>query len=223
MKKVHIDKLAFAMMVSVSLSSFQLQASPLIGQATMQAPPQVTTQTPVFGQHQAPAQAPQAPAQAPVFGQHQAPAPVQAPQAPAQGQVFGHQAPGAARTGPDQQTIAKYVADSQKSVDAWLALIDSGKFGESWDAGSTTFKMTISRKEWIAALDALRKPLGAVKSRKIIDIGNAENPKGLPQGEYMVYFYETQFDNPSKTQELLTLSQERDGQWRVLTYQALGK
>lgn len=203
MKKVHIDKLAFAMMVSVSLSSFQLQASPLIGQATMQAPPRATTQTPVFGQQQA--------------------APAQAPQAPAQGQVFGQQAPGAAHTGPDQQTVAKYVADSQKSVDAWLALIDSGKFGESWDAGSTTFKMTISRKEWITALDALRKPLGAVKSRKIIDIGNAENPRGLPQGEYMVYFYETQFDNPSKTQELLTLSQERDGQWRVLTYQALGK
>jgi hypothetical protein len=125
--------------------------------------------------------------------------------------------------GPDKQTIAKYVADSQKAVDAWLALADSGKYGESWDAGGSTFKMTISRKEWIQAMEALRKPLGEVKSRKIIDIGNAENPRGLPEGEYMVYFYDTQFSNPGKNQELLTLSLERDGQWRLLTYQALGK
>jgi hypothetical protein len=182
MKNAHLDKLVFSAMLSLSLSSIQVQASPspVIGQATMQAP-------------------------------MQAPAQAQAPQ----GNVFP------SKGNPDKQIIAKYVADSQKVVDAWLALADQGKYGESWDAGSGTFKMTISRKEWITAMEALRKPLGNVKSRKIIDIGNAENPRGLPQGEYMVYYYETQFDNPSKTQELLTLSLERDGQWRLLTYQAL--
>ncbi len=140
-------------------------------------------------------------------------APLEA-QAPSQG-VFGGQST------LDQKTVEKYVSDSQKVVNGWLALVDQGRYGESWDAGSTTFKMTIPRKEWIQAMNALRKPIGPVKSRKIIDIGTAENPKGLPAGEYMVYFYETEFSGKPKASELLTLVLERDGQWRVLTYQVL--
>lgn len=180
MRSTHRDSLLVAMLASISLSSFPIEASVL-------APPPPT--------------APIAPA-----------VPNQAANAP--GTVFP---PGQL----DKQVIEKYVADSQKVVDAWLLLADQGRYGESWDAGSTTFKMTISRNEWIKAMETLRRPLGAVRSRKIIDIGNAENPKGLPQGEYMVYFYETQFDHKPKASELLTLVLESDNQWRLLTYQAL--
>jgi hypothetical protein len=127
----------------------------------------------------------------------------------------------AAQSTLDKQTVAKYVADTQKVVDAYLVLIDQGKYGESWDVSSSMMKKTMPRNEWITVMNTIHKPLGAVKSRKIIDIGTAENPKGLPAGEYMVYYYQTVFANKEKATELITLELGYDQIWRVLTYQVL--
>lgn len=121
----------------------------------------------------------------------------------------------------DKAMIEKYVANTQVVVSNWLAMTDQGRYAESWDASSSMFKTTISKKEWVEVMTTLRKPLGNVISRKIIDIGNAENPKGLPNGEYMVYYYKTEFTSKGKTSELITLELSNDGQWRVLTYQIL--
>jgi len=121
--------------------------------------------------------------------------------------------------GVEPELLKKYVADSQAATNSWLALVDQGKYGESWDAASKTMQWTIKRDEWIKNLDGVRKPLGAVKSREILDVRTATNPQGLPQGEYMIFVYNTSFANKDKAYELVTLIQENDGSWRVLTYQ----
>ena len=118
---------------------------------------------------------------------------------------------------PDEQKI---LTDNAQAANAWLKLIDEGKFGESWDAGSKTFQLTIKRDEWIKAEEKLRKPLGTVVSRKLLQQLPKENPKGLPAGYYMVLIYETDFSNRPKANELLTMVLESDKQWRTLTYQA---
>ena len=35
---------------------------------------------------------------------------------------------------------------AQKAAEAWLALADSGKYAESWDAGSSGFKTAIIKE-----------------------------------------------------------------------------
>lgn len=128
------------------------------------------------------------------------PAPQPAPQAPAH---------------PDEPQNMKASAEA---ADAWLKLLDEGKFAESWDAASKIFKMTLNKNEWILFSDNIRKPLGSLKERKVGAQDAAYNPKGLPEGEYMVIAYRTGFSN-SDAKELLTLVRESDGQWRILTYQ----
>lgn len=137
------------------------------------------------------------------------------------GATFPQPQEGGTATAPNKEIIQQYVADSQKVVDAWLALSDAEKYGESWDTASKTFQLTISKHEWETAMNTIRKPLGKVTSRKIIDIGSAENPKGLPAGEYMVFYYETAFANKPKGSELITLVLTDDGKWKILTYQVL--
>jgi len=78
--------------------------------------------------------------------------------------------------------------------------------------------MTIGKEEWIELEQATRKPLGKVISRDVVDERIAKNPKGLPVGNYMVLFYNTSFTNRKDAHELVTLMQESDGKWRVLTY-----
>ncbi len=114
----------------------------------------------------------------------------------------------------------KILSDNIAAAEAWLKLIDSGNYAESWETASTTFKLTIGKDEWVKAEEKLRKPLGALVSRKLLEQLPKQNPKGLPAGYYMVLVYQTDFTNRPKANELLTMALESDGKWRTLTYQA---
>lgn len=130
----------------------------------------------------------------------------------------------AAPAAPQQQALTpeeqKILADNAADALKWLTLIDQGKYGESWDAASKTFQLTINRNEWIKAEEKLRKPLGTVVSRQLLQQLPKQNPKGLPEGYYMVLVYQTNFTNRPNANELVTMALESDGRWRVLTYQA---
>jgi uncharacterized protein DUF4019 len=102
--------------------------------------------------------------------------------------------------------------------DAWLKLVDQGRYENSWEIGALSFQLTISKKEWNKALEAMRKPLGTVVSRQLLEQRVAYNPKGLPQGEYLVLYYKTAFSNRADANELLTLQKQNNGQWKLLTY-----
>lgn len=135
-------------------------------------------------------------------------------------QVVAPPAPAA----PQQQQLTpeeqKILADNAADALRWLALIDQGRYAESWDAASKTFQLTIKRDEWVKAEEKLRRPLGAVVSRTLLQQLPKQNPKGLPEGYYMVLVYQTDFANRPKANELVTMALESDGKWRVLTYQA---
>ncbi len=111
------------------------------------------------------------------------------------------------------------LARSSDAATQWLKYLDSRNYDGSWKAGSLTFKLTIPQKHWVTLLDSIRKPLGDVISRKLLEQRVSKNPKGLPKGDYMVLFYETAFSKKSQAHELITMVQESDGNWRVLTYQ----
>lgn len=106
---------------------------------------------------------------------------------------------------------------SAKASLAWVALLDKGKYAESWEDSATLMKLTVNKDDWIKVLDKSRKPLGNVVSREVIDQRVANDPQGLPKGEYIVMFYKTTFGHKSMAYELVTLLLE-DGKWRVLTY-----
>lgn len=113
---------------------------------------------------------------------------------------------------------AQDLRDSLAAAESWLKIVDSGNYGDSWSAASNTFKFTIKKDEWIKAEDKLRKPLGKLISRKMIEQRPAKNPKGLPAGDYMVIYFKTSYSNRPEANELVTLVKSDDGVWRVLTY-----
>lgn len=106
---------------------------------------------------------------------------------------------------------------SAKASLAWVALLDKGKYAESWEDSATLMKLTVNKDDWIKVMDKTRKPLGSVMTREVIDQRIANDPQGLPKGEYIVLFYKTTFAHKAMAYELVTLLVE-EGQWRVLTY-----
>lgn len=108
--------------------------------------------------------------------------------------------------------------ESAKVAEDWLKLVDQGRYADSWEKAAKLFQRTITKSGWVVALDMIRKPLGTVRSRKIRDQKPAWNPKGLPAGAYMVLDYSTEFSHGNASIEQITMVQESDKNWKVLTY-----
>jgi hypothetical protein len=100
----------------------------------------------------------------------------------------------------------------------WLALVDAGHYGESWDAAAAMFKQALTREKWMESLQKVRAPLGKVASRKPKSAQYTRQLPGAPAGEYVVIQYETSFANRPGSTETVTPMKDKDGVWRVSGY-----
>lgn len=110
------------------------------------------------------------------------------------------------------------VVRAERAAEAWLALTDGGRYGESWDAASSLFKAAVTRADWEKALKAVRAPLGALKARKVRSATSTTSLPGAPDGEYVVIQYDAQLENKAAAVETVTPMREKDGSWRVSGY-----
>jgi len=119
---------------------------------------------------------------------------------------------------PARAQQAEKVTDAEAAALAWLALTDAGDYSRSWDQAASIFQSSISKQNWMGALQNVRKPLGNLVSRKVKSAQYAASLPGAPDGEYVVIQYETQFENKTSALETVTPRLEKDGSWKVSGY-----
>jgi hypothetical protein len=107
---------------------------------------------------------------------------------------------------------------AQKAAEAWMPLWDSGKYDESYDALAENTKQAISRRQWFVYWTAVRKPLGKVKSRKLVHAEYIKSLPGVPDQAGAVLEYESSFENRTSFVETFGMMREKDGTWRVGNY-----
>ncbi len=107
---------------------------------------------------------------------------------------------------------------AQWSSEGWLALVDSGKYADSWKESSSLFKAHVSQEQWKSMLGATRDPLGKVTSRKLKSATYTKTMPGAPDGDYVVIQYETSFEHKQSAVETVTPMLDKDGKWRVSGY-----
>ena len=100
----------------------------------------------------------------------------------------------------------------------WLALVDHGKYAESWEGAAEYFKNAVTLQQWQQSMVAFRKPLGGVVSRKLKSMNYTSTLPGAPDGEYVVIQYDTSFENKRSAAETITPMLDKDGKWRVAGY-----
>lgn len=113
---------------------------------------------------------------------------------------------------------ADAVTKGQGAAETWLALTDAGKYGESWDTGASVFQSAVTRAAWEKAMTDARKPLGAVKSRKLKSATFSTSLPQAPPGEYVIVQYDTVFDGSPGAVETVTAMREKDGSWKAAGY-----
>ena len=99
----------------------------------------------------------------------------------------------------------------------WLNIIDAGEYAESWEKADPFFKAQLTQEKWDNALIGVRTPLGKVISRSELNSKKYSSLPGVPDGEYVVIQYQTEFLNQKSSIETLTLSKS-SGQWRAVGY-----
>lgn len=128
--------------------------------------------------------------------------------------IFGESSPSQDNVHP----VPAWMLEAAEAARKELHLIDQGQYKESWLKGDELFQKITSKEEWIHILKDMREPLGTVKQRALKRETPAYDPKGLPDGEYMIIEYLTSFEKGAQAEERMTLRRGSDSQWRMLTY-----
>ena len=119
-------------------------------------------------------------------------------------------------TGMAEQTEKEKVAVA--GAEKWLSIVDEGKYGESWKEAAEYFRNAVKQDQWEQSLQAVRKPLGKLVSRKVKSTSYKTSLPGAPDGQYVVIEFETSFENKKLAIETVTPMMDNDGKWRVSGY-----
>lgn len=104
------------------------------------------------------------------------------------------------------------------AAEKWLAAIDAGQYAASWKEAAELFRNSLTQEQWVNSLQAGRKPLGKLISRKVQTKAYKTSLPGAPDGEYVVIQFQTSFENKKSSIETVTPMMEKDGKWRVSGY-----
>ena len=107
--------------------------------------------------------------------------------------------------------------DFQSAAQTWLGLVDTARYGDSWDAASAIFRGAVPKASWEQQLRGVRQPLGPVVSRALKNATHATSLPGVPDGEYEVIQYQTNFQNKASATETVTMMQD-GGVWKAAGY-----
>jgi len=114
-------------------------------------------------------------------------------------------------------------SDANAQAIYWINLIDQQQYSSSWLAAGGLLRDVITQDQWAAAMQAVRRPLGTVSSRKVSSHQTAKNLPYGTKGNFMIIKYETNYSRKPNSIETITLMTEgRLGQWKVISYQ-IGK
>ena len=120
-------------------------------------------------------------------------------------------------SGPPGDRLRVYTA-TMKSTQAWLALVDEGRYGESWDHAAKLFRAAVTRATWERGAAAARGPFGKLLSRKVKGAEYKTSLPGAPDGESVVVQFDATFEKKKDAVETVTPMREADGSWKVSGY-----
>jgi Protein of unknown function (DUF4019) len=107
---------------------------------------------------------------------------------------------------------------AESAATAWLALIDAGKYDESWTAASTRIRQAVPQEEWRVKVGRARAELGRLRSRKLQSATLEGTIPEAPDGEYVVIKFASSFERKMATIETVTPRKDEHGVWRVSGY-----
>jgi len=99
----------------------------------------------------------------------------------------------------------------------WFQKLDSGYYSQGYDETSKYLQSKVAQDQWLNNMVTYRKPLGAAKKRKEVNIFYKTELPDSPAGEYILIQYGTVFLENQAVIETVVLMKE-DGKWKPSGY-----
>ena len=102
---------------------------------------------------------------------------------------------------------------ARAAAKSWLEFADADQYLQVWEGTASDVKKLTSQREWEGMISSQRRPLGRTLSRKLVRI--------LPGVDAAIITFQTSFQKKKSAAEILVLTRESDGKWRVSGYEIL--
>ena len=115
-------------------------------------------------------------------------------------------------------TAADPTEAARVSVAAWLGRLDAADYSATWNTAAEAFKAATTTQGWSRAAQAVRAPLGQLRTRTEKSATVTRTLPGAPDGLYVVFQFNTVFENKAHAVETVTVKQESAATWKVAGY-----
>ncbi len=114
-------------------------------------------------------------------------------------------------------SVARATESAASVAAAWLALLDAGDYGASWDSAAAPFRAALTRDRWIETLHNTRRALEPIAGHERISaLYQAVGPQGQRGPFVVVEFGGT--GAAGRVVERVVPVLDADGRWRVGGY-----
>ena len=113
---------------------------------------------------------------------------------------------------------ASAIADATQAALIWLAIVDGGQLGQSWDAAAPALQQALTKEAWSRAVGQARAPLEPFGPRALLAAQYAATLPNAPPGPYVVLQYRTKVAQGREVIETIVPMLQPDGSWRVSGY-----
>lgn len=103
------------------------------------------------------------------------------------------------------------------AAQSWLALVDANDYAQSWNTSSKLMQSHVTEAQWETAGKAARDPLGPMVARSVTRVEFASTLAGLPDGQYAIVHFSTQFAHKASAVENVTVMMD-GGTWKAAGY-----
>lgn len=100
----------------------------------------------------------------------------------------------------------------------FLALVDEHRYEESYKTASTVLRNEVAQEEWAAHIRNIREPFGQLNQRTVVSSDVYDSLPDAPPGKYVIFTFDSSFENNSSAAEVVGVVKENDGSWRVVGY-----
>jgi hypothetical protein len=107
---------------------------------------------------------------------------------------------------------------ASSAIEKWLKAVDTENYSEVWADASDLLKRAVKKEQFESSLQTSRKAFGKFISRKEKSRTYKTTLPGAPDGEYIVFLFETSFENKKSALETVTAQLEKNGQWKTSGY-----
>lgn len=104
-----------------------------------------------------------------------------------------------------------------ESALTWLAMIDEGKYAQSWEESDAFVKGQVTAAQWASSIKSARAIFGEIKAREVSTIQPTNELPGLADGEYVTLILSSHFTNKKHVVETVSMS-KNSGEWRLIGY-----